>query len=367
MGAGHAHLHVAANVRSLLKRGVRVVLIDPGEFWYSGLATGMLSGMYSAADDQIDPKALVEAGGAEFIRDRVIEVDGGAQFVRLHGGGSLKFDYLSINVGSEVNLDAISGLRGDTRVWPVKPVSNLWYLRQHMEARLSRGEHLTIGVIGGGATGCEVAANLAALCSQYQTETKISLFVRGNRLVKQASAGVARCLQNNLLRRGIAVHFQTDIVRREGDMLIAVDKRKFTSEIVVLASGLQANSLVHSLDLPADKNGGLYINAALHSVENPRVFAAGDCAFMQGLNLPKLGVFGVRQAEFILANLIASIRQQPMQQYQPQKRYLAILNLGDGTALASWGPFWWHGRFSLWLKDFIDRRFMRRFRNIYKK
>lgn len=323
--------------------------------------------MYSPADDQIDPKALVEAGGGEFIRDRVIEVNCSARFVRLHGGGTLNFDYISINVGSEVNIDAISGLHGDTRVWAVKPVSNLWYLRQHMEARLTEGEHLTISVIGGGATGCEVAANLAALCGKYRTETKITLFVRGNRLVKQAPAGAALRLQTQLLRRGIAVYFKTDIVHRKGNMLIAADNRKFTSDIVVLASGLQANSLVHSLDLPADKNGGLYINAALHSVDSSRIFAAGDCALMQGLNLPKLGVFGVRQAEFILANLIASLKQQPLQQYQPQKRYLAILNLGDGTALASWGPLWWHGRFSLWLKDFIDRRFMRRFRHIYKK
>ena len=48
VGAGHVHLYVAAHAKALVERGARVVLIDPGEFWYSGLATGMLGGMATA-------------------------------------------------------------------------------------------------------------------------------------------------------------------------------------------------------------------------------------------------------------------------------------------------------------------------------
>ena len=82
--------------------------------------------------------------------------------------------------------------------------------------------------------------------------------------------------------------------------------------------------------------------------------------------LPKLGVFGVRQAAYIHANLLASLEGKPLAEYKPQKRYLAILNLGDGTALSTWGPFWWNGRSSMWLKDFIDRRFLEGYRQYGK-
>ena len=78
VGAGHVHLYVAAHAEALVERGARVVLVDPGEFWYSGLATGMLGGMYAPAEDQVDPRALIEAHGGEFIRDRVETVKTGA-------------------------------------------------------------------------------------------------------------------------------------------------------------------------------------------------------------------------------------------------------------------------------------------------
>lgn len=56
---------------------------------------------------------------------------------------------------------------------------------------------------------------------------------------------------------------------------------------------------------------------------------------------------------------------KPLAEYKPQKRYLAILNLGDGIALSTWGPFWWSGRSGMYLKDFIDRRFLQGYRRYY--
>ncbi len=74
VGAGHVHLHVAARAEEFVERGARVILIDPSEFWYSGLATGMLGGSYEPAEDQVNPRALIEAHGGEFIQDRVEEI-----------------------------------------------------------------------------------------------------------------------------------------------------------------------------------------------------------------------------------------------------------------------------------------------------
>jgi NADH dehydrogenase FAD-containing subunit len=127
-------------------------------------------------------------------------------------------------------------------------------------------------------------------------------------LVTQRSAdpsgpiGAARALQRNLTRRGLAIRTHTRIVRREGTSLIAGDGSHIDADIVVLATGLQANPLVHQTGLPTHAKDGLRVNAQLHSIADPRVFAGGDCAAMEGFNLPKLGVFGVRQAAYIHAN-----------------------------------------------------------------
>lgn len=362
VGAGHAHLYVAAHADTLIERGARVVLIDPAEFWYSGLATGMLGGMYEPAEDQVDPRALIEAHGGEFIQDRVEALDTGARRLRLADGGNLAYDFVSINVGSRVNVDAIPGAAHDPSVWPVKPVSNLWKLREHVEARFRAGETPRVAVIGGGATGSEVTANLTALAARYAIDLRVTLATSSDRLIAQAPAGAALALQRKLTRRGVVIRTHTHIVRREGKSLITEEGCHIDADVVVLAIGLEAHSLVHETGLPTHPKDGLRINAKLHSIADERVFAAGDCAVMEGFDLPKLGVFGVRQAVYIHANLLAGLEGKPLAEYEPQKRYLAILNLGDGTGLSTWGPFWWNGRSSMWVKDMIDRRFLEGYR-----
>ncbi|MBA2486900.1 MAG: FAD-dependent oxidoreductase [Nitrospira sp.] len=363
VGAGHAHLYVAAHAETFIERNARLVLVDPDKFWYSGLATGMLGGMYEFTTDQVDPRALIEAHGGEFIQDRVETVDTCTRRLCLAGGGDLIYDYVSINVGSRVNVDAIPGAAHDPSVWSVKPISNLWTLREHLEARFRAGETPRVAVVGGGPTGSEVAANLSALATRHAIDPRVTLVTQSDRLIVQAPAGAARALRRNLTRRGVVIRTHTHIVRREGKSLSTEDGRRIDADVVVMAIGLEANSLVHEMGLPIHPKEGLRIKATLHSIADERVFAGGDCAALEGFDLPKLGVFGVRQATYIHANLLASLEGKPLAEYQPQKRYLAILNLGDGTALSTWGPFWWNGRSSMWLKDLIDRRFLEDYRH----
>jgi len=363
-GAGHVHLYVAAHAQDLITRGARVVLIDPGDFWYSGLATGMLGGRYDSAEDRVDAKALAQAHGAEFIKDRIETIDTAARRLRLASGTELAYDYLSLNVGSRVDADSIAGAADDPSVWLVKPINNLWKLREHIEARFRADETPRVAVVGGGPTGCEVAANLAALATLHNRIVHVTLLTPADRLIQQAPAGAARKLQRELIRHGVDIRTHVRVVRRKGPSLIAADGRSFTADIVVLATGLEAHPLVQTTSLPTRPKQGLRINSALHSIADERVFAGGDCAALEGFDLPKLGVFGVRQAAYIHANLLASLERKPLSEYQPQKRFLAILNLGNGTALATWGPFWWHGRSSMWLKDFIDRRFLDNYRRL---
>jgi selenide,water dikinase len=77
--------------------------------------------VYEPAADQVDPRVLIESHGGEFIQDRVEAVDTDARQLRLTCGGDLAYDYVSINVGSRVDVDAIPGAAHDPSVWPVKP------------------------------------------------------------------------------------------------------------------------------------------------------------------------------------------------------------------------------------------------------
>jgi hypothetical protein len=65
------------------------------------------------------------------------------------------------------------------------------------------------------------------------------------------------------------------------------------------------------------------------------------------------------------ANLAAACRgREPPATYHPQRRFLALLNTGDGGAILSYGPFAAAGRWPMVLKDRIDRGFVRRFKRL---
>jgi hypothetical protein len=65
----------------------------------------------------------------------------------------------------------------------------------------------------------------------------------------------------------------------------------------------------------------------------------------------------------LLVNLLANLEGTPATEFRPQRLYLWIINLGDGTALAMRGGLWWRGRLAFRLKDWIDRRFLKELRS----
>jgi NADH dehydrogenase FAD-containing subunit len=77
--------------------------------------------------------------------------------------------------------------------------------------------------------------------------------------------------------------------------------------------------------------------------------------------LTKAGVDAVREAPVLCQNLLAALPGRPLPRFRPQRRDLLILNRGDGTGLLTWGPFSWHGPVAFWIKDRIDRAFLRAF------
>jgi selenide, water dikinase len=91
---------------------------------------------------------------------------------------------------------------------------------------------------------------------------------------------------------------------------------------------------------------------------DPLILASGDCATIKGVDRPKAGVFAVRAAPVLHANLRAVLSGRPLRAFRPQRDYLKLVALGGQSAVADkWGyslsgPRLWQ------LKDRIDRQFM---------
>ena len=117
--------------------------------------------------------------------------------------------------------------------------------------------------------------------------------------------------------------------------------------------------------LPTEPRGFLWIEDTLRSVADPRVFAVGDCGtFTQFPAIAKSGVYAVREAPILWHNLLAAARGQPLMSYRPQRSFLSILNTADGRALLRYKGLRSWSRWAWWLKDRIDRGFMRKYQRL---
>ena len=75
--------------------------------------------------------------------------------------------------------------------------------------------------------------------------------------------------------------------------------------------------------------------------------------------MAKIWVYAVRENLILFHNILATLENKPLKIFRPQKQFLLIFNLGDGTGLLLRGDVIWRGRIALRLKNYIDRKFMR--------
>lgn len=357
LGGGHAHLEVIRHAGELTRAGAAVTVVDRGAFWYSGMATGMLSGRYHPDQLRIDLAALCAAAGARLLRAEVAAIDIAAASVRFVAGGEERWDLLSCSLGSVGG--SLPG--ADERVYAVKPLRRLLDLRRELERRFAgcSSGAVRVAVIGGGASGCEVAANLVALARARAGRIVVTIVAPG--LLGSGSARAATGAAAALARLGV-VHRPGRASGYADGLVRVTDGPPVEADLVVIATGLRPPALLRASGLPVDEDGALLVDHRLISIGDGRVLGGGNCVALEGHPLPGLGVFGVRQAPILRHNLHALLAGKKLRRYVPQRRWLQILNLGDRTGLATYGSLAWRGRTAWRLKDAIDRRFVRRSR-----
>ena len=90
----------------------------------------------------------------------------------------------------------------------------------------------------------------------------------------------------------------------------------------------------------------------------PGVYALGDLA---NTGAPKAGVFAVRAAPVLAANLRAAAHGSALATHVTSHRYLALVSTGRRHAVGAWGGFAFQGAWAWRWKDRIDRRFVARY------
>ena len=360
IGAGHAHLTALANMTRFTGEGHNVTVISASPYhYYSGMGPGMLAGIYNPRETRFNVKRLTESGGGQFINDTVISIDPTKRAIHLRGGNTVEYDVLSLNTGSEIATGAIDA-SFDT-VFKVKPIENLFTARCNLIAALEKGP-VQIAVIGGGPAGTEIANTAWRIATEMKANAQITLVSEG-KILHRFPAKARKLAMKHMIAKGISVLENTPVKGNTRDTLRLENGREIPFDVAFVATGTKPTNLFKNSGFSVDKDGGLPVNEYLQSQQFPEIFGGGDCIGFVPRPLDKVGVFPVRQNPILLENLYAALSDGkiPLRPFVPQRVYLLILNMGDGTGIFVRKPFIFRGKIAFNIKDRIDRKFMNRF------
>lgn len=361
-GGGHAHMMVLAALRRFIGKGHQVTVIQPSPFhYYSGMGPGMLGGTYSPGEIRFATRHVVEKQGGTFLLDRVDRVDPAASTAYLESGAAVPYDVLSFNIGSHVPGERIADSR--ERIFTVKPIERLYEARQ-LILELAAHKPITVGVVGGGPSAVEIAGNVWGLVHGHGLKpVTIQVFARSP-LMAGFPEGVRDRADRSLRQRKIEIIEQCEVSRIEAGGVTIQGSRFVPLDVIFVAVGVRPSPVFRKSGLSTGPDGGLVVNRCLQCVDYPNIFGGGDCIHFRDQPLDKVGVYAVRENPVLLHNLAAALDGGSLKAFDPGGDYLLIFNLGDGTGIFRKKFLLFNGRPAFRIKDFIDRRFMKKFQAV---
>jgi len=369
VGGGHSHVEVLRRFGLVPPAGARLTLICRAAHTpYSGMLPGLVAGHYGFDDVHIDLRPLARFAGARFIEAEVTGLDAANRRVLCAARPPVPYDLLSINTGATPRTGDVPG--GAEAAVPVKPINRFldgW--NALLERARGRGGPMRLAVVGAGAAGVEILlaiqyrlARLRADAGRGADDDVFHLFSATPDILPTHNACVRATFRRVLAARGVILHLGTPVVGVAPGRLRTAAGDEIPADEILWVTAAGAPSWPGAAGLAVDGDGFIRVTDTLQSVSHPDIFAAGDVASMIDHPRPKAGVIAVRQGPPLADNLRRAVQGESPRRWRPQRRFLSLISTGDRYAVASRGAFYARGRL-VWLwKDWIDRRFMRRYK-----
>ena len=363
IGGGHSHITVIRKLGIHPLSGIRITLISNNTLMpYSGMLPGLIAGHYTFEDCHIDLQKLCQWAGVQFILSEVQRIDPLTKKIYRHQYPSLRYDLLSINIGSQPALNNIQGAL--EHGYPIKPVKQFMQNWQQWlkTAQVSNGSKRIV-VIGGGAASIEILLAMHyKLCHTTSIHADFVLICANQNILNSHNERVQAFFEYQLRTLGITIISGKHVISINRHQLMLEDHTTLDYDFSAWAIHAGAQTWPAESGLKCDNKGFIQIDQYLRSISHPDIFAVGDSAAFMLNPLPKAGVYAVRQGPVLAKNIAATLEKRPLLAFKPQKRFLSLLTTGNRHAVASWGPLFAHGKW-IWLwKNHIDRAFMKHFK-----
>src|SRR5712692_998353 len=304
-GAGFAGLTALHELR---KAGMRVTLVDRYPYsTFQPLLYQVATAGLTSSDVAYPAWTAVMKAGASFRLGEITGIDSRARQVRLADGSLLSYDYLILATGVAASfLDVPGAERHCLSLYTRRDAIVLRdRLMAELQARSAPGDDsdLSITIVGGGATGVEMAGTLAELRNialpaafpEVDMERfNVRLVELGPALLTPFSPSLREYARRELHKRGVDVRLGTAIKEVRSDQVL-VEDQALPSDLTVWAAGVSAPEWTGKLGLPTGRGGRVRTGPDLRVVGEERIFAAGDLAVIDGQPLPQLAAPAIQQ------------------------------------------------------------------------
>ncbi len=350
VGGGHSNIQVLKHFGMHNQPGVRITLVSEDiDAPYSGMIPGAVAGIYDTKDTFINLERLCQFASARFVRGKVIGLELDSKRVLLDKRPSLYYDALSLNVGS-VPESILDGALS------IKPISGFGTHLQFLDQNVKSGQIVTL--VGAGAAGIELSL---AIRARYKDQISINLI--GNDLPTGINSWSSRVFYKEFRRQKIRF-IEGRVIDFDGTVLVLENGSEVKTDYVIQATGVVGQPWLGLSGIETDDRGFVRVNRHLQSLSHTEIFASGDTACLEGQERPKSGVFAVRAGKVLIQNLLSFLANKKLKKFRAQKRQLSLITCCDGRAIAVRGKFVAIGKAWGYLKNHIDKKFIRRFNDL---
>jgi NADH dehydrogenase len=268
----------------------------------------------------------------------------------------IPYDTLVIAVGSHTNDFGTAGAREHAISLDMPEQAELFHrrminacIRANAQAAPLRPEQLKVAIIGAGATGVELAAELHKTTRELvaygldkinpEKDIQLTLIEAAPRILPAVPERVSKAAEE--LLRGLNVRVLTGerVTEVRMDGVMTASGRKIPAELTVWAAGIQAPEFLKDLDgLESNRLNQLVVKQTLDTTRDPDVFAMGDCASCpwpgHDRRVPPTAQAAHQQATHLARMLPRRLAGKPLKPWR-YRDFGSLVSLGEYSTVGS--------------------------------